>query len=84
MCVRECVCFRCEWVNPFTLRVHSECIICCCHTFENNFGIKRKFAKYLTRVVAGLLINISRSNFYTNNAYVSEIFPKSSGLFWPL
>ena len=33
--------------NPFTLRVSLESIVYYFHNFENNLGIKRKFAKYL-------------------------------------
>ena len=36
-----------EWVlNPFTLKSSSRSIVCYFHTFGNNLGIKRKFAKY--------------------------------------
>ena len=54
-------------LNPFTLGVPPERIICYSHTFENNSGIKRKFTKYLKescclRVVVWLMINISPSN----------------------
>ena len=34
-------------VNPFTLKVPLESIVCHFHTFENNLGIKQKFIKYL-------------------------------------
>ena len=34
-------------VNPFTLRVPLESIVCYSHTFENNLRIKQKFTKYL-------------------------------------
>ena len=34
-------------LNPFTLRVSLESIVCYFHTFENNLGIKEKFSKYL-------------------------------------
>ena len=42
----------CVWViackvNPFTLRVPLESIVCFFHTFENNLGMERKFTKYL-------------------------------------
>ena len=36
-------------LNPFTLRVPSESIVFYSHTFEDNFGIKRKFTKYLNK-----------------------------------
>ena len=34
-------------INPFTLRVSLEIIVCYFLTFENNLGIKEKFSKYL-------------------------------------
>ena len=34
-------------VNPFTLRVHQESIVCYFHTFENNLEIKQIITKYL-------------------------------------
>ena len=35
------------YINPFTLRAPLESNVCYSHTFENNFGIKQKFPKYL-------------------------------------
>ena len=34
-------------INPFTLNIPIESIVCYFHTFENKLGIKRKFTKYL-------------------------------------
>ena len=34
-------------LNPFTLRVSLESVVCYSHTFENIFWIKQKFTKYL-------------------------------------
>ena len=34
-------------VNPFTLGVPLESIVCNFHTFEDNLGIELRFAKYL-------------------------------------
>ena len=34
-------------VNPFTLRVPQESIVCYFHTFENNLEIKQILTKYL-------------------------------------
>ena len=34
-------------LNLFTLRVSLESVVCYSHTFENNFGMKQKFTKYL-------------------------------------
>ena len=39
--------YRDTYINPFTLRVPLESIVCYSHTFEDNFGIKQKFTKYL-------------------------------------
>ena len=36
-----------EAFNPLILRVSLESDVCYSHTFENNFGIKQKFTKYL-------------------------------------
>ena len=33
--------------NLFTLRDPLESVVCYSHTFQNNFGIKQKFTKYL-------------------------------------
>ena len=38
-----CVIFS---LNPFTLRVPLESIVCFSHTFQNNFGIKQNITKY--------------------------------------
>ena len=37
----------CELLNPFTLRVPQESIVCYFHTFENNLEIKQILTKYL-------------------------------------
>ena len=34
-------------LNPFTLRVPLESIVCYSHTFDNNFRMKLKLTKYL-------------------------------------
>ena len=34
-------------LNPFTLRVPLESIVCYSHTYENNYGIKHNFTNYL-------------------------------------
>ena len=36
-----------QMVNPLTLRVSLEGIVCYSHNFENNFEIKHKFTNYL-------------------------------------
>ena len=50
-------CVKAVLLNPFTLRVSLESIVCYFHTFENNLGIKQKFLKYLEescRLTSGL------------------------------
>ena len=42
-------------INPFTLIVPLESIVCYSHTFENNLGIKQNFHKIFER---GLLWGI--------------------------
>ena len=73
-----------EQFNPFTLRVPLESIVCYSHTFGNNLGIKHKFAKYLKESCC--LASDQHFSFKCSpeNAFVSKIFPKVSGLFWPL
>ena len=71
-------------INPFTLRVSLESIVCYFHTFENNLGIKEKFTKYLKESCC--LASDQHFSFkcFSENAFVSEIFPILSGLFLPL
>ena len=38
---------RVTLINPLTLRVPLESIVCYVHTFANNSGIKQKFPEYL-------------------------------------
>ena len=73
-----------KWVYPFTLRVTLESVVCYSHTFENNFAIERKFSKYLKESCC--LASDQHFSFkcFPENAFVSEIFPKLSGLVWPL
>ena len=69
---------------PFTLESSSRSIICYFHTFGNNLGIKRKFAKYFKESCC--LSSDQHFSFkcFEKNAFVRKIFSKSSGLFWPL
>ena len=70
--------------NPFTLKSFSRSIVCYVHTFGNNLGIKLKFAKYFKESCC--LSSDQHFSFkcFQKNAFVRKIFPKSSGLFWPL
>ena len=71
-------------LNPLTLRVALESDICYSHTFGKNLGIKRKFAKYFKESCC--LYSDQHFSFkcFQKNAFVRKIFPKLSGLFWPL
>ena len=73
---------RHEWVNPFTLRAPPEPNVCYFHTFENNMRTKRKFTKYLKESCS--LASGKHFSFicFPENAFVSDIFPILSGLFW--
>ena len=72
-----------KWVNPFTLRVPLESIVCYSHTFENNLKIKQKFTKCLKESCS--LASDRQFSFicFPENAFVSNIFPNLSDLFWP-
>ena len=73
-----------ERFNPFTLRVPLERIVCYSHTFGKNLRIKQNFANIWIRVVVWLMLNISPTNVFQKNVFVSKIFPKASGLLWLL
>ena len=71
-------------LNPLTLRVSLEGIVSYFHTFKNNSWIKQKFTKYLRESCC--LASNQHFSFkcFQENAFLSKIFPKSSGLFWLL
>ena len=73
------------WINPFTTSFFKESINCFEHSyFLNSMGIKQKFPKYLK----GSFCLASDQHFsikcFPQNTYGRKIFPKLSGLFWPL
>ena len=70
--------------SPLTLWVSLEGIVCYFHTLKNNLWIKQKFTKYLKESCC--LASNQHFSFqcFQENAFLSKIFPKSSGLFWPL
>ena len=70
-------------INPFTLKNSSRNIVCYFHTFENNLRMKRSFAKYLKIRCLSSDQHFS-FKYFQKNAFVKEIIPKLSGLFWPL
>ena len=71
-------------INPFTLKNSSRNIVCYFHTFENNLGMKRNFAKYLKEICCLSSDQHFSFKYFQKNAFVRKIFPRSSGLFWPL
>ena len=75
---------RFRHLNPFTLESSSRSIVCYFHTFGNNLGIKRNFAKYFKESCCLSSDEHFSFNYFHENAFISKIFPKSSGLFWPL
>ena len=70
--------------NPLILRVSLEGNVCHSHSFENNFEIKHKFTKYLKESYCLASDEHFSFKYVHENAFISKIFPKSSGLFWPL
>ena len=71
-------------LNPITLAVSLEYIVCFSHTFVNNLRIKRKFRKYLKESCCLDSDQHFSIECFQENAFVSKIFPKLSGLFWLL
>ena len=71
-------------LNPFTLKSSSRNIVCYFHTFENNLGMKLNFTKYLKDICCMFSDQHFSFKCFQKKAFVREIFPKSSGLIWPL
>ena len=69
-----------KWLNPFT--APPEPNVCYFHSFENNLRTKRKFTKCLKESCS--LASDEQFSFicFQENAFVSNIFPNLSGLFW--
>ena len=69
-------------INPFTLRAPPESNVCYFHTFENNLRTKRKLTKSLKESCS--LASDRQFSFicFPENAFVSNIFPNLTGLFW--
>ena len=70
-------------VTPFTLRIPLAIIVCYSHTFEINLVIKQMFTKYLKESRCIAADQHFSFKFFPQNSFVSKIFPKSSGFFWP-
>ena len=71
-------------VYPFTLRVTLQSVVCYSHSFENNLWIERKFTKHLKKSSCLASEQHFSLKYFQENASVSKIFPKSSGLFRPI
>ena len=69
-------------LNPFTLRVPQERIVCYSHTFENNFEIKRMFTKYQKESYCLASDKHSFFKYFPTNAFVRQMLLKLVGLFW--
>ena len=72
------------YLNPFTLRVSLESVVCYSHTFENILRTKQKFTKYLKKSSCLACDHYFSFKCFQENVFVSWIFPKSSGLLWLL
>ena len=69
-------------IKPFTLRDPLEIIVCYSDTFQNNLGIKQKFTKKLKESCWLTSLLHFSFNYFAKNAFVRNIFPKLSCLFW--
>ena len=62
----------------------KESIVCYFHIFLNDLRIKRKFTKYLKESCCLTSVEHFSFKYFPKNAFVIKIFPKMSGLLWPL
>ena len=62
-------------INPLTLRVSLEGIVCYFHTFENNLRIQQKFTEYLKDSCCSPYDQHFSFKYFQENAFVSKIFP---------
>ena len=74
----------CLKFNSFTLRTPLEPNVCYFHTFENNLRTERKFTNNLKESCSSASDKHVSFKCFPENAFVSNIFPNVSGLFWPL
>ena len=72
------------WLNPFTLRAPLEPNVCYFHTFENNLRTTQTFTNYLKDSCSLASDKHFFLKCFPENAFVSNIFPNLSGLFWLL
>ena len=61
-----------QHINPFTLRVPQESIVCYSHTFENNLVIKQNITEYLKESCSFASDQHFPFNYIPKNAFVSK------------
>ena len=69
-------------INPFMPEDYLTAnllVVWTCQTFENNFGMKYKFAKYLKETCRYKSDEQFSYKYFLNIAFIKEIFPKLSG-----
>ena len=68
-------------VNPLTLSVSLEGIVCYSHNFENKFGIKHNFTKYLKESCCLASNEHFSFKYFQENVFLSKIFPNHQASF---
>ena len=63
------------------LEISLTCVVWTCHIFENNFGMKHKFLKYLKEICILSIDEQFSFNYFLNIALTIEISSKSLGGF---
>ena len=74
---------KCTIFNPLTLNVPLASIVCYFHTFDFNFGMERKFTKYLKERCCLPSDKHFSFKVFPKKSFVRKILSKSSGQFWP-
>ena len=73
--------FIVEIINPSTLRVPLERIVCYSHTFENNLGIKLKFTKKWKESFCMASDQHFYFKYFPENTFISKIFSNCQACF---
>ena len=63
------------------LEIYWMSVVCTCHTFENNFGMKHNFTKLLKESCRKSSDEELSFKYFLNIAFVGEISAKQSGGF---
>ena len=61
---------ECEWVNPFIFLTRFVWIY---ENFENNFGLKHRFVKYLKEICAYSFAQHFSFKYLLENAFITVI-----------